>query len=173
MSAGAWQKLDLAARRITPFLITFGMVVLSQLPMHLPASVPVTPAFAFAAVYFWTLHNPDTLPAPAVFVAGLLQDILSGVPIGLNAFTMLVGYGVIVSQRRYFFGRSFMVLWWGFAVMAVFTGLLQWAAMSLLVGQMLSMAPVAIEQLTAVALYPLLAYFFVAAHRSILRGTPT
>ncbi len=173
MSSGTWQKLDLVARRITPFLITFGLVVLSQVPMHLPAPVPVTPAFAFASIYFWTLHNPDMLPAPAVFAIGLLQDILSGVPIGLNAFTMLVAYGIIVSQRRFFFGRSFLVLWWGFAAMAVFTGLLQWIAISLLAGEFLSIAVIAIEQLTAMALYPVLAYFFVGAHRSILRGTPT
>ncbi len=91
MSAGAWQKLDLVARRITPFLITFGLVIFSQVPMHLPAPIPVTPAFAFASIYFWTLHNPDMLPASAVFTIGLLQDILSGVPLGLSAFTMLVG----------------------------------------------------------------------------------
>jgi rod shape-determining protein MreD len=173
MSAGTWQKLDLVARRITPFMITFVLVVLSQVPMHLPSPVPVTPAFAFASIYFWTLHNPDLLPASGVFVIGLLQDILSGVPLGLNAFTMLVGYGIVVSQRRYFFGRSFLVLWWGFAVMAIFIGLLQWMAISLLAGQLLSVAGIVIEQLTAAALYPVLAYFFVAAHRSILRGTPT
>lgn len=173
MSSPIWQKLDLVARRITPFLITFGLVLFSQIPMHLPAPVPVTPAFAFASIYFWTLHNPDMLPAPAVFAIGLLQDILSGVPLGLNAFAMLVAYGIIVSQRRYFFGRSFMVLWWGFAVMALFIGLLQWVTISLLSGQLLSVAAIAIEQMTAAALYPVLAYLFVAAHRSILRGTPT
>lgn len=173
MISGTWQKLDLVARRITPFLITFGLVVLSQVPMHLPAPVPVTPAFAFASIYFWTLHNPDMLPAPAVFVVGFLQDILSGVPIGLNAFTMLVGYGIVASQRRFFFGRSFVMLWWGFAAIAVFIGLLQWFAISLLAGQFLSIAVITIEQITAIALYPVLAYFFVAAHRSILRGTPT
>jgi len=173
MNPATWQKLDLVARRITPFLITFALVIVAQVPMHLPAPVPVTPAFAFASVYFWTLHNPELLPAPAVFAVGMLQDILSGVPLGLNAFTMLLAYGVIISQRRFFFGRSFTMLWWGFVAMAFLTAAMQWSIVSMLAGRMLSVAPIAIEQLTAAALYPVLAYFFVAAHRSILRGTPT
>ena len=55
----------------------------------------------------------------------------------------------------------------------MFAGFLQWVAVTLLAGQFVSPGPIVIEQLTAAALYPVLAYFFVAAHRSILRGTPT
>jgi rod shape-determining protein MreD len=169
MKIGVWTRIDLAVRRLTPLLITVGLVILSQVPMHLPAPAPIAPALALISVYFWALHQPDLIPAPAVFAIGLFQDILSGLPVGFNAFILLVIYGLVVSQRRYFFGKSFGVLWWGFATVAVVVGAMEWMAMSLLSAQFLSIVPVVVEQLTAAALYPVVAYVFVLTHRSILR----
>jgi len=115
------------------------------------------------------LHQPDLIPAPAVFAIGLFQDILAGLPIGFSAFALLVIYGLVVSQRRYFFGKSFGVLWWGFATVVVVVGAMQWAAMSVLSAQFLPVMPIAVEQITTAALYPVIAYVFVLTHRSILR----
>ncbi len=169
MKTALWLRLDIAARRLAPLLLTLVLVVLSQVPMQLPAAMPISPAFAVISIYFWGLHQPDVLPAPAVFAVGLFQDILGGLPIGLNAFMLLVLYGLVVSQRRYFFGKSFVVLWWGFAMLAIVTGFLEWAMMSILSGRFLAVMPVAVEQLTTAALYPVVAYIFVLTHRSILR----
>jgi rod shape-determining protein MreD len=169
MKAGFWLRIDLALRRLSPLLLTLGLVILSQVPMQMPASMPISPGFAVIAVYFWGLHQPDLVPAPAVFAIGLFQDILGGLPVGLNAFILLVLYGMVVSQRRYFFGKSFGVLWWGFATVAVVIGALQWFLMSALSGEILSVVPIAVEQLTTTALYPVIAYVFVLTHRSILR----
>jgi rod shape-determining protein MreD len=169
MKTALWLRIDIAARRLAPLLLTLVLVVLSQVPMQLPAALPISPAFAVISIYFWGLHQPDVLPAPAVFAVGLFQDILGGLPIGLNAFMLLVLYGLVVSQRRYFFGKSFIVLWWGFAMVAIVTGFLEWAMMSILSGRILAVLPVAVEQLTTAALYPVVAYIFVLTHRSILR----
>ena len=169
MKTSVWVRIDLAVRRLTPLLITLGLVVMAQVPMQLPAAMPITPALALVSIYFWALHQPDLIPAPAVFAIGLFQDILGGQPIGLHAFILLVAYGLVVSQRRYFFGKSFIVLWWGFATVAVVVGATEWAAMSLLSAKLLPVLPVAVEQITAAALYPVIAYVFVLTHRSILR----
>lgn len=166
---GGWTRLDLMARRLTPFLITITLVIVAQVPMHLPAAISIAPAFALIAVYFWGLHQPDLIPAPVVFLIGLLQDILTGVPFGLNAFILLVVYGIVVSQRRFFFGKSFAVLWWGFATLSLVIGALQWIAMSILMGQFLSIGPLLVEYLATAALYPLVAYILVLTHRNILQ----
>ena len=169
MKSGLWFRLDLAARRMLPLMLTLVLIILSQVPMQLPAAMPIAPAFAVISIYFWGLHQPDVMPAFVVFAVGLFQDILGGLPIGLNAFLLLTLYGLVVSQRRYFFGKSFGVLWWGFAMVAIVTGFLEWAIMSILSAQVLAVMPVAVEQLTTVALYPVVAYIFVLAHRGILR----
>lgn len=166
---GGWTRLDLLARRLTPFLITITLVIVAQVPMHLPAAISIAPALALIAVYFWALHQPDLIPAPVVFLTGLLQDILTGVPFGLNAFILLIVYGIVVSQRRFFFGKSFAVLWWGFATLSLVIGALQWVAMSILMGQLLSIGPLLVEYLATAALYPLVAYILVLTHRNILQ----
>ena len=166
---GLWLRIDIAARKLAPLLLTLVLVILSQVPMQLPSAMPITPAFAVISIYFWGLHQPDVMPVPAVFAVGLFQDILGGLPIGLNAFMLLVLYGLVVSQRRYFFGKSFAVLWWGFGMVAILAGVMQWTLMSILTASFLAVMPVVVEQLTTAALYPVIAYIFVLTHRSILR----
>jgi hypothetical protein len=46
---------------------------------------------------------------------------------------------------------------------------MQWVAMSVLSAQFLPVMPIAVEQVTTAALYPIVAYVFVLTHRSILR----
>ena len=164
-----WYRLDFIARQATPFLITITMVTLTQIPLKLPGITPVTLGLALVSVYYWALHQPDMLPAVGVFLIGLLQDLLSGTPIGLGAFSLLVGYGIVVSQRRFFHGKSFQVVWWGFAMTAVAVGLLRWLLVSLMEGRAVLFTPSLIEVLLTVTLYPLFGYMLVLVHRSLLR----
>ncbi len=169
MKTALWQNLDLAARKLTPFLITLVLVVVSLIPLRMPGYSMIAPAFALMAVYYWALHRPELLPAPAVFVIGLLQDVLSSTPLGMNGFTFLAVYGVAVSQRKFFHGKSFLVVWWGFMIVAVGVALLQWVIMSLLLGAVIAIEPVAFEAFLTISLYPLLGWIFVQVHRTLSR----
>jgi rod shape-determining protein MreD len=164
-----WFKLDATARQMTPFLMTVMMVVITQIPLRLPGIAPVTLALALVSVYYWALHQPDLLPAPAVFFIGLLQDMLAGTPLGLGAFSLLLGYGIVVSQRRFFHGKSFLVVWWGFSMTAVAVGLLRWLMVSMLEGEIVLFAPTLAEFALTTTLYPVFGYLFVLIHRSLLR----
>src|SRR3546814_12062803 len=78
MKATIWNKLDLTARRLTPFLSTVVLVIVGLMPMHIPGYSAVSPSLTLIAVYYWALHRPDLMPAVAVFAVGLLQDVLAG-----------------------------------------------------------------------------------------------
>ena len=164
-----WGRLDYVARHATPFLITVALVIITQVPLRLPDIAPVTLALGLISVYYWALHQPDMLPATAVFVIGLLQDMLAGTPIGLGAFSLLAAYGIVVSQRRFFHGKSFLVVWWGFAMTATAVGLLRWLMVSMIQGQLVLFGPTLIEFLLTVTLYPVFGYLFVLARRSLMR----
>src|SRR3546814_110867 len=130
MKATIWNKLDLTARRLTPFLSTVVLVIVGLMPMHIPGYSAVSPSLTLIAVYYWALHRPDLMPAVAVFAVGLLQDVLAGALFGANTFILLVVYGVVLSQRRVFHGKSFLVVWWGFSVVAGVVALVRWLAFS-------------------------------------------
>ena len=118
MKSSLWLRVDALARRLTPFGLTLVLVILGVLPLHLPGYERVVPLLPLMAVYHWTIYRPELLPAYAVFVIGLLQDTLGGTPIGVNAVVYLCVYGMVISQRTFFVGKSFAIEWLGFALVA-------------------------------------------------------
>lgn len=167
MKESSWHNVDIAARNATPSLLTLALAILGQLPFSPPGHAAVTPYFVLMAVYYWGLHRPDLLPGLAVFMLGLLQDALSGEPFGVNAFVLVAAYWFVVSQQRFFKGKHFVVVWWGFAITALMAAVLRWLLVSALMGSLLAPWVLAFEYLLTVALYPVLTVAFSLAHRSL------
>ena len=165
----SWYWLDYVARYAAPLLITIGLVLVSQVPLRLPGIAPVTIGFSLIAVFYWALHQHDMLPAVAVFFIGLLQDMLVGTPIGLSAFSLLFAYGIVISQRRFFYRKSFLVVWLGFSITAILFGVLRWGLVSFIEGRVVLLGPTIIEFFLTVTFYPIFGYIFVLVHRSLLR----
>lgn len=170
MKESSWHSVDVAARNATPSLLTLALAILGQLPFSLPGQAAVTPYFVLMAVYYWGLHRPDLLPGLVVFLMGLLQDALGGEPFGVNAFVLVTAYWFVVSQQRFFKGKHFVVVWWGFAIAALMAALLRWLLISLLMGAFLAPWALAFEYLLTVALYPVLTLAFALAHKSLPRS---
>lgn len=166
----SWNNLDSAARNVTPFLMALALVVIGQLPFSLPGHASVTPFFVLMAVYYWELHRPDLLPVLAVFPIGLLQDALEGEPLGVNAFVLVMVSWIVISQQRFFKGKPFLVVWWGFALVALLAAIARWGLISVLFGVAVSPWAIAFELILTVALYPVLTVAFTLAHRTLPRG---
>ena len=164
-----WQRLNMVARMLTPSLIAGALVILSVLPLHIPSYSSVVPSLALMAVFYWTLHRPDLFPAVAVFLVGIFYDILTGGPMGVQAAILLLVYWVTGSQRRLFLRRSFLVVWWGFMMIAGAAAIVQWVLMSMIFGTLIVPQPAVFAFLQTVALYPLFAWTFVHVQRSLPR----
>ena len=46
--------------------------------------------FVHLLIFFWTLRNPDHLGYLAIFFAGIINDVVIGIPIGISSFCYLV-----------------------------------------------------------------------------------
>ena len=167
MKGTVWQRLDFVARIMTPLLASLCLVVVSIIPLRLPEASFVVPMLALMAVYYWGLHRADLLPAPAIFVVGFLQDILSGGPLGINTLIFLAGYGICVSQRRFFYAKSFLVVWWGFMVVAAGALIVEWVLISAFVEALISPRPAYFKYLMTIALYPVVAWLFACMQRTL------
>ena len=53
----------------------------------------------FILVYFWVLRQPKLLGYGFIFLAGIITDVVVGVPIGVNALTLLVIAGTAAYVR--------------------------------------------------------------------------
>ena len=159
------QKIDAFGRRMIPALFSIFLVLLSVTPLHIPDYATIAPAFLLMTVYYWAIYRPDVMPFLLVFMLGLLQDILSGGPAGMNACIMLIAFGLVVSQRRFFIGKSFPVIWWGFMLLAAGAGSLTWVLTAILTDTVVAPLPGIFAFLMSIAVYPLLTLAFAAIHR--------
>lgn len=170
MKPTLWHRLDALARRLTPFALTLVLVVVSVVPLHIPGFARVAPLLPLIAVYHWAIYRPALLPAFAVFVIGLLQDTLTGMPIGVNALVFLGVYGVVLSQRRFFAGKSFAVVWLGFAVVAAGAALSSWILVSVYYVTLVAPRPVLFQYLMTLGVFPLLVWVFLRWQRAFLES---
>ncbi len=169
MTTPLWQRLDQAARNLMPFSFTVLLLIASLVPLRLPYLPPLGTNLLLISVYYWSVHRPSVLPAPAVFAIGLLADLLGGGMLGVWALVLLAAHGATLSVRRWFVGASFVIVWLGYAVLAVVAMLLTWLIVWALSGAVADLAPGMSGVLVGIGVYPVLAAFFARAQRVVLR----
>ena len=155
--------------RLVPFLTTVLFAFFSVIPLDLPGFAVVMPAFALMAVFHWTVYRPDLLPLSAVFVTGLVLDLLNGTPyVGLSALVLLLSRSAVISQRKLFVNRPFAIVWLGFLVLATAVFMLMWVLVSALHGAMIDLRPFIFQAVLTVACYPAASYVLARAQRALL-----
>lgn len=153
---------------ILPFAIGLFCVLLSFVPIGRIFGTSIMPAFALMAVYYWAVVRPDMFPVYAVFLIGLLTDLLSAGPIGLWAFVYVVTYAIVLTQRFLAINAPFSVFWFGFLLAALLAGTIGWGVASMLFGTVLSVKPILMHMLVTVAVFPVMAFLFGRIERRIL-----
>lgn len=170
MKPSFWQRLDRWARRLTPVGLTLLLVVLNVIPFQVPGFARIVPVFALIAVHHWAIYEPELMPAYAVFLIGVLQDMLSGVPLGVNALVFLAVYGAVVWQRRFFVGKSFMITWLGFAVVGAGAMALSWLLVSAIHLIVVDPRALVYQYLLTLGFFPLLAWVFMRWQQAFLKA---
>ena len=162
-----WHRLDVMARMAFPLAITLLVLLLLSTPLGLPGQAALQPAWALASVYFWSLYRPASLPAGAVFLIGLLLDLLAQGPIGVGVLILLLAHGAALPLRRFLTRQGFAYVWLVFFAFAAAAAFTEWALVCLLTWRALPPGAAVFEFALAVGLYPMLAVLLIRAHRGI------
>ena len=169
MNASLWRRTDLVASAVTPVGMTLLLAFIGMAHSHIPGYAAVAPVLPFAAIYFWSVYRPGLMPVLAVFSVGLLFDLLSGGPPGLFAVVFMTVRLVTVSQRRFFIGKPFLMVWWGFMMITAGAALFAWLLASITLGRpLISWAPV-FQFFLGVGLYPLISWLLVKADAGLVQ----
>lgn len=163
-----WTRMDTTARRLTPFALTVLLVLINVLPLHVPGFARVMPILPLMSVYLWAVHHPNLMPAYAVFIVGLLQDILTGAPLGVNVLAYLVVYGLVVWQRRFLVGKSFAVIWVGFSLVGLGAMVVSWMLVSVFHSVLAEPEAMAFQYLLSLGVFPLLSWLFMRWQQTFL-----
>lgn len=162
-----WRRLDGTARRVFPTASTMLLLLLAAAPFGVAGQAELQSALALCCVFFWSVYRPDSMPPPAVFLVGLLADLLGFAPPGVGVLGLLVAHGLALRWRRYLARQGFVLPWLAFVSVALCLAAVQWLLTSVLTFRLLPLAPALFQALLAAGLYPLLAVPLARAHRTI------
>ena len=168
MSPSLSQRLDLLARNVIPASLGVVLVLLSTIPYYVPGYAPTAANLVLIAVFYWGVHRPDLLSPVTAFLIGLLQDILVGMPPGMNALLLVLARTIAVSQSRVFRGRSFVLLWWGFGLVAFAAALCLWGLSMAYNLAWLDPRPGMFQAAMTTALFPFFAGMFTLMQQKLL-----
>jgi rod shape-determining protein MreD len=156
--------MDILARQAVPVASTLSLMLLSNAPLGGPQLLPVV---TIISVFFWSVYRPGAMPPPAVFLLGLLFDLLGWLPVGDGVLTLLLVHGFCVRWGRFLARQGFMLVWLVFAGFSAVSAALIWAIAGVVTFRLLPLGPAVVEATLTVVLYPALAIPLTAAHRTI------
>tara|TARA_B100000963_G_C22301334_1_gene525833 strand:+ start:12 stop:530 length:519 start_codon:yes stop_codon:yes gene_type:complete len=67
--------------------------------------------FVHLLIFFWTLRNPDKLGYSAIFLAGIINDVVIGIPLGISSLCYLILCSVTAYIRNITLSPNFIKDW--------------------------------------------------------------
>lgn len=131
INMGQDHKSEVGFRGALPFISTLVLLLLMQIQYRLIFIDNLLPFLSLIAVYYWSIFKPRLMPVTAVFLLGLLQDILTGGPLGMMALLLIVVRIFVVHQSSRFLEREFLFNWLVFIVVALVFGFATWTVASI------------------------------------------
>ena len=153
---GFWHKLETSSRNLMPGLLTLLMILLTVAPRQITGRVDFMPVLVLIAIYYWGIFRPRLMQYWWVFLLGLLQDALMGMPVGMSSLLFLLFLFLVRWQGRMYARQSFMSMWFGFALLSATIFLLNWTMMTLFFGRPMVIQTAVIQWIMTAGIYPFL-----------------
>ncbi|MBL4802204.1 MAG: rod shape-determining protein MreD [Emcibacter sp.] len=151
-------KAERGLRGTLPFISTLVLVLLMLLQYRLFFLDNIFPFLSLIGVYYWSIFKPHLIPVSLVFMLGVLQDILSGGPLGMTALLLILVRIFVVRQGSRFLEREFLFNWLVFIFVAVVFGLLNWIIASLYIREAQNLWNIFGQIMLTIAIFPGIAW---------------
>ena len=152
-----------------PLLSVLILVCIDLAPLPSPAPTALSPLLCLSGIFYWTVHRPDLLGNTLVLLTTIVLDATAGLPLGLTAAAFFVTRLLLLAPPRFFAGRTFLVLWACFSLVATVLMTLRWLLASLYFQHLFAFRPVAFELLLTIAAYPLVSLAMARLHPHLPR----
>lgn len=161
------RRLDMAARRSFPAVSTLLLLLTAAAPLGIPGQAELQVSVALAGVFFWSLFRPASMPPSAVFLIGVMTDLLGFASIGTGVLTLLLAHGLALRSRRFLVRQGFLVVWLAFVAVAAAAAALGWGLACLLSFRLFPAGPGVFQAALGAGLYPVLATVLTRAHQTL------
>lgn len=156
-------------QRLLPFAVSALLLLFSYVPFDFMFLNSIRPAMGMICVYFWLQHRPDLFNLGSVFFLGVLDDVVTSSPLGSNIFELLLMYVLVNNTSRFLNAKPFVVLWYGFALLALVTMLSRWLIVSVYYSQFLPLSMLAFSYMATIAVYPLISLLLAFVQNNFIQ----
>lgn len=159
-------------RMCVPYTCMMVLFLLNVISISIMITGTLEIPFILMALYYWSAYRPTLIPLWFVFILGLLFDLLSAFPLGLNALVFVATRWLVTDQRLFLTGQPFVILWLGFIIACTAATFTQWLLYGLMNLHWTPLQPLPVTILLAGALFPLVNIVLHATHRMLpeIRG---
>ncbi len=159
------KRIGQVSGKAFPATFTLIFLLLSIVLSRIPGFGQVMPLFTLINIYYWSMFYAGALPYWFLFILGLLQDTLTGQPLGFSSFINIVFAWMLADRMRIQSAPSFAVAWLKFAASACAVILLQWVVIGIYYGRILPLNIPALQWLSSCLAYPLMHVFLTCTYR--------
>ena len=116
--------------------------------------------FAHILIFFWTLKNPDHLGYTSIFVAGIVNDVIIGLPIGISSFCYLLICTATAYIRNITLSPNFINDWLSFLFIVLLVNSIQVTILDLIFLTEVNYLKYLINTGFTFLFYPIFFFFF-------------
>ena len=142
-----------------PTLILF-LSVLNEIDLNYLAIEYFSFNFAHVLIFYWTLKNPYYLSYGSIFIAGLVNDVVIGIPIGISSFCYLLICTVTAYLRNITLTPNFINDWLSLLLTILLVNSIQVMSLDLIFSIEVNYMKYFINSGFTFILYPLFLFIF-------------
>ena len=151
-------------------LSVFAALVIQAAPTRLLDGVNLMPTWPLIAIFLWSGLRPHFMPPIVVFSIGLVQDLLTGAPMGVWALSYLVAMAVFRFRGEDGMPRDLPPILLRFGGTLLLAHAIAYGAGSWALGQFADIRPLIIEATATILMFPLIAYLALRRRRPSRTG---
>lgn len=159
------ETLEKLCRLAVPYTIMVGLFLLNITFVSSSQLVTIDIPLTIMMVYYWAIYRPSLIPPLLVFLMGICFDVLSGWPIGLSSFILLILRQSVVHQRSYLTGQPFVIIWLGFAGVLSLSLILKWFIFNAVYWHWSALIPHMPSIVSAILIFPVISLILYLVHK--------
>lgn len=153
-----------------PALVTIFFIAISNVNFRNEFFISYVPIISTMAIFYWAAFWPELMPKVIVFIIGIVQDAIQGMPFGFSSLSLLILWFAIYSQRRFISGESFIGIWLIYIVAVAIYMVINLLVISLYFKHMIFSHDLITVWLMNCILYPIFHYIFYKMHSSLINN---
>lgn len=158
-------RADRLARMTVPYLLVLFMYLGNIIFIDIVLTGVFKVPMFLMALFYWSIYRPTLLPTWLVFILGLLFDIFTDYPLGMNTLIFLLIQWLVRDQRKYLMSQNFVFIFFSFALVALAFFVYQWLLFGVLNGDFISALDWLLSFVLTVLLFPLAYIGLLITHK--------